>query len=385
MGIGVRRLNAIDKFRGISIVYMIIAHTSQYWLRWEDMWIHSLLFLIVDVIGANAFIFLSGIGLSLSFQAKQVKSNKEKNINFGMRTLWLFILAFLTNLITNLISGNIVFWLWHVLLTIAIGRVLCYPLQRFSPFFRIFIGFLFFLLVDIVEGAMIENEILYYIFFNGRHLNTPFPFLGFFFIGSGIGDFIFSAYNKNQHQESLIDPLFVKSLFLAGLSIVLIGIMSGMYFSEDQIAMGFLRMMERQDYLVFSGIPEFLTRNSTLWSFYSLGFEMMFLSLLLHIDNFKMKKANKVEIPLEIETPKSIKGITLLGRYSLTIYITHAITYFIFPNSLNILQYLVALPITIIIIYSLIWIWVHKGKAKLTFEWGIKESIEFLNKRWIKI
>lgn len=382
---GIRRLNAIDAFRGISIIYMIIAHTSQYWLRWEDMWIHSLLFLIVDVIGANAFIFLSGIGLSLSFQSNRDKLRKEKNIKFGMRTLWIFILAFLTNLITNLISGVIMIWLWHVLLTIAIGRFLCYPLQRFSPLLRILIGVLFFLLLDVIESALVGNNVLYYIFFNGRHLNTPFPFLGFFFIGSGIGDYLYSAVHDNKIEVSIVEKIFLKSLFLFGLSTFLLGIVTGWYYSEDQIAMSVMQMMARQEFIKLAGLPEFLTRNSTAWCFYSIGFEMMFLSLFLHIDNYRLNKENIIEQPNELASKKPISGIIMFGRYSLTIYITHAITYFLFPESLSFGQYLIALPITLIVIYTIIWAWVHKGGARLTFEWGIKESIEFLTKRWVKI
>ena len=108
-----QRIRAIDIFRGISILYMIMGHSLEFWLRNDDNWFPTLIPVFMDMIGSCAFIFLSGISLTLSQNAKQNRIKNDPNylkihanIDFIIKSLWLLVFALIYNIIVTSINRN---------------------------------------------------------------------------------------------------------------------------------------------------------------------------------------------------------------------------------------------------------------------------------------
>jgi len=314
------RFTAIDVFRGISILYMIIGHTSEFWLYNSELWFRGIIFIIMDVIGANAFIMLSGIGLSLSYhsQMRKIASNSQyprgyAKINFWSRTILIGLIAVVTNLIGTLALESPTGWIWLVLQTIAWGRLFCYPFMKFNWKVRAIIGIGFFLTADLVRSALLGyNDFLFYVFFNVNGQNTPFPFFGFIFLGSALGDWFNSKMNQtnqtnqtqqrnqtlsrntNIQQSRQKQQQYGLNYFVyIGIICISIGICFGLSLSSAGDWGLWVNQINLHPNLEITGLPLFLCRNSIPWCFYSFGIEILFLSFLLYIDGRRSKKPSK--------------------------------------------------------------------------------------------
>jgi uncharacterized membrane protein len=421
------RFSAIDVFRGISILYMIIGHTSEFWLYNSELWFRGVLFVIMDVIGANAFIMLAGIGLSLSYHSQMRRIQKNPmyprgyaKINFWSRTIVIGLIAILTNILGTFALENPTGWIWLVLQTIAFGRIICYPFMKYNWKIRATIGIAFFLMVDLVRSALLGfNPVLYYIFFNVNEQNTPFPFFGFLFLGSALGDWFDSIMNQNTNQVQVQTKKSILNLtyfIIIGAVFISIGIISGLGISNDGYWGFLVSQINLNSYMNISGLPLFLCRNSIPWCFYSFGFEILFLTLLLYIDrrrgektaiihehkpdprmiafNESQRKSKVVSFTLKDRThkikllplekliilrnrfPTVVKdshdrGITLLGKRSMTLYLVHFILYATIAvrNSLSVPFFLLAYLGFVIFLYYLMRLWLTYGREVMTFEW----------------
>ncbi len=383
MGNGSQRIRAIDTLRGISIFYMVIGHAAEFWLRGNDIWFPTLIPIFLDMIGSSMFIFLAGISLTLSYSAKQRKVERDPmylqihaNIDFLGKTLLILVFAFIYNIIasTILLYGTTI-WIWFVLLSISLGRLCCYPFLKLNPLIRIIIGLFFFSFADFFLSLFSSSEeysIIYYLLFNGTRLDYPFPFFGFFFIGSALGQWIgnidFSNTSKDKSYFS-----FIRYLVIFGLALIIFGILIGqeVVFLQDSFARGYTNYLNTNPLFNFKGLYRFVLRSSTPWGFYCEGFQLIILAGFLEINrkNFS-KKMNK----------KSM-GFVLLGQNSLTIYIIHYISYLIYLPPLTIPLYFIVGPLITIAVYLVFWIWANKGKGKGTVEWLMKKSVDYVNNR----
>ncbi len=72
------RFSAIDRFRGYSTFYMIIYHSFMFWLLPQEQYIVGIGWLFLEVMGANAFIFVLILALGLKIVNYQKRDKKEK-------------------------------------------------------------------------------------------------------------------------------------------------------------------------------------------------------------------------------------------------------------------------------------------------------------------
>jgi fucose 4-O-acetylase-like acetyltransferase len=382
MGNRTQRIRAIDTLRGISILYMVVGHAALVWVTGDDLWFPTLIPLVLDMIGSCMFIFLSGISLSLSYSAKQRKVNEDPNylqihahVDFLVKTFWILLFAFIYNLLasTILLYGTTL-WIWFVLLSISIGRLCCYPFLKISPWFRIIIGLIFFSLADYLLNLLsssVEYSIIYYLLFNGRRLDYPFPFFGFFFVGSAIGQWV-SKIDFLQSSEDNFYPKFIRNLIISGLILIVFGISIGSDIeTQDIFAQGFTSYLNRSPLFNISGLLRFVLRATTPWSFYCLGFELILLAAFLHINKLNYSK----------KLNKRAMGFVLLGQNSLTIYMVHYLFFKIYSGSLTIPIYFIIGPFLGLVVYCLFWVWAKKGNSKGTIEWLMKWSIDRINNK----
>jgi len=382
MGTRTQRIRAIDTLRGISILYMIVGHAAEFWLRGKDIWFPTLIPVTFGMIGSSMFIFISGISLTLSYNAKKRKAQTDPhyfpinaNLDFLVKTLCILGFAILYNLIasTILLYGTTI-WIWFVLLSISIGRLCCFPFLKYNPWVRVIIAFLFFFFTDYLFTTLSTSQDLYplyYFLFNGTRLDYPFPFFGFIFLGSAMGSWI-SNFDLSSSDGNNYNQRFTGYSIIFGLILIILGISLGLelIYAQDSFARGYTNYINRNPFFQIEGIPQFLLRATTAWGIYCSGFHVIILTVFLHINkrNYSESLNNKP------------RGVVIFGQNSLTIYMFHYIIFLVYNGGFPIPFYFIAAPSVAILIYIIMWFWVYKGNRKGTIEWLMRKSVNSVNK-----
>jgi len=202
-------------------------------------------------------------------------------------------------------------WTWFVLLTAAISLFIAWPLLKTSRLLRVVIGCCFWIANPFIvsmllpyEGTLSLNGILFHIFYSGIGQVPLLVFFPFFLFGTVIGDTLFNVYQIDQSEAGL------KKTF-------------GYKYLGPTIGIGIILII----YGVFFKYPNFLRRESFSWVFYSLGIDVVFISILLSLETFEILK-----------TKKSYKLFFYYSYYSLTIFLAHNILHFLFLNLLDIMN-----------------------------------------------
>ncbi len=324
-----KRLKSIDIFRGLSMVWVLVAHLQHWWLRLEDMWLYDFTWMIFDVMGASGFLFIGGVSTSISYKNRISKANNSENYNTNMirgeymfRAFCILLLALLFNFFVVIGTNDITqIWTWFVLLTVAVSLFMAWPLLKTLKIFRILLGAIIWILNQLIlefltyfKGTLNIYGILYYILYNTIDLDPILSFFPFFLFGTVIGDIIFDVYNienpierKSALKKKLILPFFIVGGLL---------ISSGIIFQ----------------------FPTFLEHRTFPWMIYALGVEITFLSFLISGEEFIIG-----------ETEKSYKFLYYFSYYSLTLYLSHNLLYPLFLRRLNAVNIWIYILITTII------------------------------------
>ncbi|MFW9902596.1 MAG: hypothetical protein ACFFDY_15115, partial [Candidatus Thorarchaeota archaeon] len=231
-------------------------------------------------------------------------------------------------------------WKWFIPLTIAASMFLIYPLFNTPKWFRI----AFALIISIAhyytlsfltnyQGQFNIFGILYYILYNEVGLHPILNYFSFFIIGTVIGDIIFEISLRHDKKERLLE--FKKKLCLPSLIVGPILILFGVVFS----------------------FPSFLNHGSISSMFYSLGILISIFSILFIFEEFKV-----------IRVEKKYRFFYFYSFYSLSIYFSHNVIYFIFLDRLNAITIWFAVIGTFIVLTLLL---------RLIYKrWSIKASLK---------
>ena len=66
-----RRLASIDFIKGVAIIMIILAHSSEAWFSSEWVFIHGIVYIFLDILGPSLFIFLSALSVVFSIERKK--------------------------------------------------------------------------------------------------------------------------------------------------------------------------------------------------------------------------------------------------------------------------------------------------------------------------
>ena len=104
-----RRFRVIDTARGIAIFGMVIGHMLNWWLTDQDFWLYDFLSVYLFCFGAASFIFISGASATISLKRGYMEIKKGDTFfthlikkMFFLRALFLFVIAFICNLVAAL-------------------------------------------------------------------------------------------------------------------------------------------------------------------------------------------------------------------------------------------------------------------------------------------
>ena len=340
-----KRVITIDLLRGISIFLMVLAHVGTYWLEPESIWLISIKFLIIQIMGTSNFTFVAGIGFAFSFQNSLKKSTSrnlviKKSIS---HTIILIIVSFIFNGLQVLIGGLGLsgLWTWHILQCIAFCRIFGIIIIFVSKYFRFLIAIIWIFITEFIISWMLPlyqvesfARTVFLIFFNPLHGDGILIFFPFFIFGTLIGEFIqnftskdnISANNKESTRNNLKS---LKKWFLIGLGMFTFGLIIGLKpVGAERDYYGLIKFINTHPNIDISTLPFFIMPNSYAWVFFCAGWQIMFIMVSFYI------------IDIKGHFPKPSNIFNIFGKYSLSIYFGHYLLlylpFFINPNfSLN--------------------------------------------------
>ena len=311
-----QRIKSIDMFRGLCMIWIILTHLIDWWLKSEFDWLHRLLIMIFDPIGASGLLFISGLSIALSHRNKITQIKSANNIHpntvrnsYLVKAFFIFVIALIYNsLIAISLKDPVWIWTWFVLLTASVSTFIAWPLLKTSKLLRIIIGFMIWVANPFIislllpyEGTLSINGVIFHALYHGIHQVPLLVFFPFFLFGTVIGDMLFDIFHLDRSEKE-------KRKFF------------GYNYFVPTIAIGTLLII----FGVLLKYPNFLSRESLSWVIFSLGINIVLISIILSFEIFEI-----------IKTKKSFKLLFYFSYYSLTIFLAHNLLHFLFLNQLN--------------------------------------------------
>ncbi|MHA2287225.1 MAG: acyltransferase family protein [Promethearchaeota archaeon] len=334
-----QRIKSLDTFRGLIIALMVWSHACEWWLSPSSQWFFQVSYLFMDRIFGPGFLFISGISTTLYVKNKFSKLNLTKDVNkkvirheYFIRALILLAVALIYNSFVALLYNDFLnIWKWFVLLTLSISLIVSWPILRKSKMLRIFIAIIIwifnyyiFSFLSLYENQSNINGLIFYIFYNSTDLEPILASFGFFLIGTVMGDFLLEK--KMIKKKLRLDNTICFPFLLSGLSLIVIGILFNYPFS--------------------------FSITSFSWIVFTLGVNISTLSIFIFFEEF-----------IKFQRKKNKWFLYYFSYYSLTIYLTHSILYYLFLNMLNIVSFFFTI-IPILIGIGLILRIIHKTKLR---------------------
>ena len=346
------RIKSIDIFRGICILNFMMVHYLVSWLPYNQLWAFDAYWAYFDMMGACAFLFISGIGIMLYYKNKMKKvedsvesfSKTTLRHEYLLRGIFVLIISFIYNIAQSIFFSDATWlWRWDVLQAIAISILLAWPLLKLSKKSRILIGVIFMVLNYFIYDLLLSHEgqvsvfgTIYFLLYNEKNMaENPFlPSFFIFLIGTVIGELFFEfskMENDLERKKSIKINVLFKSIVL-GIGLIVFG--------------------------VWFNYPDFIDNRSFSWWIYVLGFDIVIISLLYSIE--KLLFANYT---------RRHRFLYYFSYYSLTIFIFHALLAFAFFQLLSISDTFWVVYITTVILFGVIAKFAHD-------RWGWKSSIK---------
>ncbi len=373
------RVRVIDMLRGVCMIYIVFGHIVQFWLTWDYYWIFSFVFNFSEVMGANCFLLLSGVAFTFSIRSRQEKERLNPKIqqpplwkDVHARTLFIFVFS----IIFNLLSGQHQFWIYYILQTIVMSRVLMLPFMKKSKRWRIYMTGVVILLSPISywllypqPGANIIQVIAFMFIFNEPFLDVLLPFFAFFVAGTVVGEFFWeqreklftTGYNDMKHLLARFGSILFAT-----------GIFMGMFMTDWDYGWVGLQFTNLNPLFNYPGIPLFLIRGTVPWILMSMGGILCVLAFLCQIEQHPRIRYGESRF------------LSILSAQSLTIYFLHYASVPLFFRALDGYNLWFPQIAFIMLIWALIWLWVKKYDSKYSIEWLIGRGMKVLLRNYNK-
>lgn len=356
-----KRLNSIDTFRGLSILWMFLGHLLDWWLVQGDRWLYYLTYNIVDPIGSSAFIFIAGVSTAISLRSRYLRAETSDEYNekiikheYLFRASLIFVAAILYNIFIAITLFNPLYiWTWFVLLTMAVSLFLAWPIFKLSIPYRIIIGISIWIANQLLLMALLPYQgtanffgFLFHIFYHSLDLDAILSFFPFLIFGGVIGEILFNIYQINDERlvKKTLKTRLVYPLILIGIVLITLGIV--------------IRF------------PEFFLSNRSFpWMIYTLGIDITLLMIFIVFEEF---------IHLRKKKKKSV--LFYFSYYSLTIFLAHNVLYFLFYRQLTVYNIWIA----ILIVYIAIGFLLKIAYRKFGYRISLKVQIGRMAKALVK-
>jgi hypothetical protein len=297
---------------------MVLGHLLDWWIIIPDRWIVFIYFSFFATIAATGFLFISGFSAAIAYKSRVKKTETSTGITmtqarniYIIRALLLLVIAFIYNTAIALALNDLRWiWAWNVLQTISISLLLAWPLLRTPKYLRICLGIGLLVVNDMLFPFLhsyINQQNIYGVLFHLLyHPEEAFRFMAYFaifIIGTVVGDFFFNIniIKDQEERKKKIKRVFIRTILIVGIILFSFGII---YNFDD-----------------------FILRPTLSSIFYTIGFVLILLAILLYLEEFE-----------KIKPKKRYRFFFYFSFYSFTVYITHDLLYFIFLEQLNALN-----------------------------------------------
>ncbi|MFW9826012.1 MAG: heparan-alpha-glucosaminide N-acetyltransferase domain-containing protein [Candidatus Thorarchaeota archaeon] len=371
-----RRIQSIDFLKGFAIIFIILAHTAQYWLDPNSKYVYGLLYSLLDILGPSLFVFLSALSVIFSIKRKEgIVHPKIIRNRILTRGIVMIIIGMLTNLV-GIEDGRVVLIIfgWNIITFIGFSQIFSYYILKLKKKWRIIIGLIIivfspFLRAILYEGTEAGNIILaffHYIITSPTPHLTLLPWVSICFISTIFGEYIFEAMNKGTEASYI--GLF--RIFLVwGLVFIIIGIFVPLPFFGYSLQTAatmigglaeypHLELLEiAQSQLDIPGMPLFLIRGTSANMFYNQGAALTIIAIFFLLIDIK-KKDNQF-----------INMLIYYGKVSLSLFLIHFLFMPLFSQQLNIPLFLTVSLSYIGFLGVLMYFWMEYAKGVGSPEW----------------
>jgi len=323
-----KRLKAIDIFRGLNLAIMVWVHLRDWWIiNGPNSTLNIITSSFIDRSSGGMFMFISGISTFISYDNRIKKISETYTLQmlrneYLFRALLILAIALVYNIFVAIrVMNPLIIWTWFMLLSIAVSLFMAWPLLKKSKSLRITLAIIIFFLNDFIFWLLAQYKnkpnfygILYFVLYNTIELDPILAAFPFFLIGTVIGDLILEIFNMEDQKEK---KQAVKKKILFPSLIIGIGL------------------------IVFTIIfifPEFFQGKNFYWIYFSLGVCLIFMSVLLTLEAYGI-----------FSTSKSYKFLFYYSYFSLTVYLSHNVLYFLFYGQMSEGQFWLFVTVAIIL------------------------------------
>jgi hypothetical protein len=372
-----------------------MAHVMDNWLEPDSNWIAGVFYLIISPIGIPSFMFAAGLSFGFTWAQKS-----EKGLDFTLNSIYAFArtcillgLAISFNILGVIIHqvGIENIWLWYILLTMAIARLLGPYFMKLKACYRIIIAIViiffthFYLmwLLDIKDTSNIGN-LLYFISFNSIETDSIFFFMPIFLIGTVFGERLVDFQNKKNIIQDL------KNWILFALTLIVFGLILG--WNQSTYLYGWDKVVifldSHPDWNV-SSLPLFLCRNSYAWVLFGSGLVVLMMVFLFYFLDLKNQIKQNTQNTQNNQSKSILYQILftypqLFGKYSLTIYFVHYLGHLLpwnFSYHWIFLAFFIFAFLIGIVIYSIDRYSDGKFSVEYILIWGSNNNYNYLSQK----
>lgn len=343
-----KRIRSIDFVKGLAIVMILMAHTSNAWLDSQWKYLYGMMYALLDFLGPSLFVFLSALSVIFSVKRKQgVVPDKVIRNGIVTRGIVIMVIGILFNIPSVLLKNKIDWiWNWNILVFIGFSQIISLYALKLGKATRGIIGtFIIFTSDTIRHFLYIEKDgslfiyIIHYIVVSPEPMTPLIPFLSICFISTIFGEYLYAAMIDGTKQAYTV--LFRIFLFwgicLIGLGIVYPFILGTPlhtyteYMYNDYPFLDLLKIANGQtleDFMIkptpIPGMPDFLIRGRSSNMCYNLGWALLIIAIFFYYIDIKEKDNN------------FIRMLVYYGKVSLSLFLVHWVFISLFVGYLNI-------------------------------------------------
>ncbi|MBD3188755.1 hypothetical protein GF325_18145 [Candidatus Bathyarchaeota archaeon] len=409
-----RRFLTLDLMKGIGLLFIFYAHLGLYWTNgtWESLW--EFQHMLYRPIGPANYTICSIIGLLFSLSKSEyifaLKGKHPRNLSRIIKRALIF--TFIGSLINVTYVWPELFnpaynpWYtvlrilcsWNIITFIGVAQLVVYFTRKLNVKVQMILAILPIVAYYVMAPIIIDSFGAYGYdsykdaLITGAPMNAPIMVYFLFFYQNSMAPFfpwisiaIFTSIVYGHLMQSLatgrIDNLrhAIRKVKYVSLAFLVAGIVLGIQFSYGTFeTSGYGRLIADEAIRTWNpawpGFPLFLHMNHPTNMIYSFGLMSLITMFLLE------------RIDLGGRQPPWLKSIAVCGKYSLTIFVTHGVTWLV-PLSLGFFLFLPVFTVVTISVLLLVYYWDKKHKGMGSIEWATRRLLQWepLAMKWQRI
>ncbi len=371
------RIISLDVLKGVAIILVILAHVAMYSFIPEEKWIYFVVYTFLDVFGPSMFVFLSCLGVVFSIKKKRggTADKKSRNAVF-QRAAIMFVIGCVPNIVSNFKFGWLSFWFWFILQFLAFSQIITFYALKLPKITRMIIAFL---LIFIITPGLFENittsmaaagidyralrpedlsnpyALGFWFLFYPAYMTPPLPWIAVPLIASIVGDSLVDAVSQGTREAKMS---FLKSTIVDGIIFVMFSIGFGATVVNTDYGLNIIFGINYMNpYFQITGLPEFLIMHTNFNLLYNMGMSMILFSIVFYFTEVRGMRGRKLNF------------LNFYGRFSLSLFVYHALLGIFFPNMLTIPWLVVYIIFVYAALYYLLKMLVVKFEGIGTLEW----------------